>query len=184
VAEAQFAGTQLPLGCGITTTMAKFLDAYTLHDSYWIDITLDPTCEALLIIRWDTFWTDGRVVRPSSRITQWPILLVRMPRCYMMVRSEAWTSLRWGNVYQSQDGISDAVSRVMELEEITRLFSLVPRQPTLRWIYDDTKPVQDQTVHHTTIYDHNGKPVDFFHGEEVHLLCLSQAGEVLPIPNL
>lgn len=63
----------------VETTLEAFLDAYTLHDSYWIALVTHPWA-AHLAIRFDANWSDGRIPYPGSVVAEWPILIVTMRR--------------------------------------------------------------------------------------------------------
>ena len=74
----------LPWEQAVPTRLDAFLAAYTLHDSDWIAFSLDPSYDGggLAVLRWDTFWTEGRVAFPGSFVADWPILLIRFRRVH------------------------------------------------------------------------------------------------------
>jgi hypothetical protein len=74
----------LPWDKAVRTDLAMFLAAYSLHDSEWIALLLDPIYNggALAVIRWDTIWTEGRVPYPSDFLADWPILFLRFQRLF------------------------------------------------------------------------------------------------------
>ena len=74
----------LPWDQAVSTTLETFLQAYSLHDSCWITFSLDPVYDGggLAAIRWDTFWTEGRVAYPGDMVAGWPILLIRFKRVH------------------------------------------------------------------------------------------------------
>jgi hypothetical protein len=47
------------VGEAVEATMPRFLSRYTLHDSYWIGLYLQPKAEAVALVRWATYRTDG-----------------------------------------------------------------------------------------------------------------------------
>lgn len=63
----------------LTIPLSKFFEHYTLHDSVWIALylTVNDLGVAIAVIRFDAFWTEGRVLHPGSKIAEWPILLLR-----------------------------------------------------------------------------------------------------------
>jgi hypothetical protein len=75
-------GGDLPWDQATRSTIQEFLAEYTLHDSIWINLIVGTSDdgEVLAVIRWDTFWTRGRVPHPGSAIANWPILIIRLPR--------------------------------------------------------------------------------------------------------
>src|ERR1043166_5378991 len=69
-----------PWNQAVRGSFKTFLDQYTLHDSNWISLFFDPgqSAEAILVIRFDSFWTDGRVPFRSSLVASWPILIAHL----------------------------------------------------------------------------------------------------------
>ena len=52
----------LPWDDAVTIGMPQFTERYTLHDSFWEGFWLEAAYgEATAVIRWDTFWTEGRI---------------------------------------------------------------------------------------------------------------------------
>lgn len=67
-----------PWSEAVQTTMGRFLSLYTLHDSYWIGLKTNVRySEAVAAIRFDAFWTEGRVPHPGPEVALWPVLLLR-----------------------------------------------------------------------------------------------------------
>lgn len=68
-----------PWEAGVATSLGAFLESYTLHDSSWVGLFLDPdqNASAVAVVRWDTFWAEGRVPFPGSAVAEWPFLLIR-----------------------------------------------------------------------------------------------------------
>ena len=62
--------------------MPRFLSRYTPHDSYWIGLYLQPKTDAVALVRWDTYWTDGGLPSAGDAVAGWPVLLVRFERVY------------------------------------------------------------------------------------------------------
>jgi hypothetical protein len=82
--SAQLLWDDFPWESGLRTTVPDFLAAYTLHDSGWVGLFLDPDQQgsAIAVIRWDTFWTEGRIPFPGGTVAQWPFLLIRYAPVY------------------------------------------------------------------------------------------------------
>ena len=70
-------GKKTPPPRGVQTTMARFLDEYTLHDSYWMSLHVGQF-ESDLLIRFDAHWSKGRIPHPGARVGNWPRLIVTM----------------------------------------------------------------------------------------------------------
>ena len=43
---------------------------------------LQPKAEAVALVRWDTYWTDGGLPSAGDAVAGWPVLLVRFERVY------------------------------------------------------------------------------------------------------
>ena len=81
----------------IETAMATFLDGYTLHDSYWIALVTNVWASHLAV-RFDAFWSDGRIPHPGSTVAEWPILITTM------------TDLVSARIQLREAGIGEAIS--------------------------------------------------------------------------
>ena len=70
-------GEKTPPPRGVQTTMARLLDEYTLHDSYWMSLNVEQF-ESDLLIRFDAYWSKGRIPHPGARVGKWPRLIITM----------------------------------------------------------------------------------------------------------
>lgn len=75
---------EFPWDQAVRTTMERFLDRYSLHDSGWITLKVDAQYGggALAVFRFDSFWTSGRIPHPGPHVAEWPILLIRFSRLF------------------------------------------------------------------------------------------------------
>jgi hypothetical protein len=72
----------LPWDIARPTTVETFLRQYTLHDSYWIGLWVTPGLGADAVIRWDAYWSEGRIPHPGPIVAEWPVLVIRLRRLY------------------------------------------------------------------------------------------------------
>lgn len=103
-----FAGV-LPWERALTTTISSFLQQYSFHDSYWIGLFLESNSNGVMIVRWDTFWTEGRVPFPGSMVAEWPILILRLSR------------LQHVEVALREDGLAGVTSSPLTEQEVQSL---------------------------------------------------------------
>jgi hypothetical protein len=156
----------------LKTTMPLFLAEYTLHDSYWIGIYAQPDRKTTAAIRFDTYWSNGRIFFPGSSVADWPILLVRFPRAYSI----------YLNGLEEGETISGATSdRVdsMRLEQMPEHRILANPRPGIVKEY-----LLDEDLHRTVFEDIYGGQVDIWHSAEVNLLCFNRQKESLSIPDV
>lgn len=147
----------LPWDQALPTTMRQFLSQYTFHDSHWISLYLQPQRNAICVIRWDTFWTEGKVPFPGSRVAQWPLLLIRLTGL-LHADIDLWESA-------VQTGISGAESaRIGESERVG--WGIPAHHPT----------------DYTRIRDFDGGIAHLVHAPPVSFLCMSRDRQVLAIP--
>ena len=112
-----------PWEAALHTSLADFLEAYTLHDSNWILFALDPDAgsEATLAFRFDAFWTDGRVPHPGSMVSEWPVLLVRL-RGLQAIRFDGYAEAgaEWAprTIARASSRASTATNSISEFEDI------------------------------------------------------------------
>ena len=161
-------------------TMQRFLAAYTLHDSNWIGLFLQPAYESIAIIRWDTFWSKGRVEFPSPTVATWPILLVRFARVYQMHATYPKETSPAG--FSWQETIQHAESEVVDEPNRLRLLdwlTLEPREPEA-----SVNIVLGDDLQHTVFYPVIGGRIDLWHGGSTRILCLTATGETIQIPDL
>jgi hypothetical protein len=92
----------LPWDAALATTLAHFFEQYSLHDSYWIGLYLGLNQEGVLLLRWDTVWTEGRVPFPGPLVAEWPVLAVRL------------SGLGYTDVRLKDMGISGAASGMVD----------------------------------------------------------------------
>lgn len=157
--------------------LPTFLATYTLHDSYWIGLYLQPNQETVAVITWDTFWTQGRVPYPDPKTVTGPILLIRFERVYQTrIHYPGGTQEGWFTT------IADATSERLLAEQREQMLELALRQPGE--LEQSNEHLFDETLHHTTIFAILGSQVDILHAAETYLLCLTSEREVLPIPDL
>jgi hypothetical protein len=98
----------LPWEGALATTLSEFLQQYSLHDSIWIGLYLGLNQEGVLLLRWDTVWTEGRVPFPGPLVAEWPVLAVKL------------TGLAVTDVRLRDIGIAGAVSAPVQGETLHR----------------------------------------------------------------
>jgi hypothetical protein len=107
----------LPWDQSIQLDISKFLELYTLHDSYWIGLYTDCAYEdsSVAAIRFDPVWNSS-VSTPTSFVADWPLLFLR----FSCVSSIQLSGFR--NIDGTQRGISGAtVERLSEEEAVTEI---------------------------------------------------------------
>lgn len=146
-------GSNLPWERAQKDALSSFLNQYTLHDSYWIGLYLMPQRKGILVVRWDTFWTKGKVPYPGSAISEWPILIFQL------------SGLQQVEIALVEDGIAGASSQPIKKNEQGEI--LVSTSVVL---------------HHTQVNDHSDGKASFVHDSVVEILCLSRNGDILEVP--
>jgi hypothetical protein len=173
----------LPWNQGLSVTMPNFLQEYTLHDSIWEGLWAEPAFgEATAIVRWDSFWTEGRVPYPSGeheRTGSWPLLLIRFRHVYQVVVTQS----SFGEPGDFPDIIIDSNSRNISQKERESLLMEGLRQPMLT---DDALLylLDDELIYTEIIGLSNQRTTRIFHGGSVLLLCFQPTGELVLIPGL
>ena len=156
----------------LKTTMPAFLAEYTLHDSYWIGLYVQPNRKIIAVIRFDTYWSKGRVFFPGSFVADWPILLVRFARAFRIDLN----GLEEGETIGNATSIRlDSSQREQMLErEISRSADV-----DILGEY-----ILDEDLHRTLFEDIYGGQVDVWHSAEVNLLCFNRQKESLLLPDI
>jgi hypothetical protein len=150
---------RLPWDSARETNVATFLKQYTLHDSNWIGVWITPGSGADAVIRWDAFWSEGRIPHPGPLVAEWPILVIRFPRLYAIKSPPERSDYH-------DSGIASASS------DDVRSGSLFEAE---------TIPPDDHLVE-TIVQGHFGTTVQLVHGKDVAVLCMTAEGSPLAIP--
>ena len=154
---------------GVASTMPRFLDEYTLHDSNWIGLWSEPGFESVALIAWDSHWSGGRVVTPNDR----PFLLIQFERLW-----RAHVSFPDGH---GVSVIGGADSHIVGSEEKLSLIAALrgdqERRGTIKYL-------EEETLFHTDVAAILGGDVELWHGGATRFLCLDGSGQALPIPHL
>jgi len=163
-----------------STSMPRFLSQYSLHDSYWIGIHVQPNFETIAVLRWDTFWTEGRVPFPGSTVEEWPVLLIQFERLYQLHSSYLWPTV--SEEWKPTETVASAESVLVtkqDQEKMLAWLALDERQPEelKRFVLEDE-------LYHTTFHPIYGGRIDVKHGSATKLLCYDFEENQLNIPNL
>lgn len=121
-------GGDLPWEAAVEATMPNFLSRYTLQDSLWIGLYLQPKAEAVALVRWDTYWTDGRLPSAGDAVADWPVLLVRFERAYQTFTTYPGPEER-ETFSGLPEAISDATSAALWPSERESLLDTILRAP-------------------------------------------------------
>lgn len=175
-------GGGLPWEEAVEVTVPRFLSRYTLHDSYWIGLYLQPKAEAVALIRWDAYWNEGLVVHPRETVTDWPVLLVRFERVYQTFNTYPGLDEDREILSGLPETISDAASATLAPVEREALLDTILRARQEADAFSDF--LLDDTLHRTTISPAYRSWVEIWHGGNTRFLCLDPNGETIPIPDL
>ncbi len=157
-------------------TLAQFLEHYTLHDSSWIGVWIDPLGEqAILLIDWDTFWTQGRVPYPPNQVATWPTLLIRLNKLVLHYYDKH-DQFEYGSSH-----IDGAESRLVTSEEREQL--LARFSEGLRFASSGTDFLLSEDLAFTTLAGDMGQ-WHVLHSQQVDVLCLDENGQPIPIPGV
>jgi hypothetical protein len=167
--------TTLPWQAAQTASMPEFLKKYSLHDSPWIGFWFGAL-ETVAAIRWDTIWNQDVIPFPGSQVAEWPILLIRFERVYQYLVAGNWSE----NEFLVGEGIAAAESTLLDAQQREAMLNLSLQ---MKGFSDDARlQYLDESLHHTVFTGTYYRHVHLFHGGETRFLCLTPAGEVIPIP--
>lgn len=162
---------------GASSTMPRFLDEYTLHDSSWIGLWGEPGFETTILIGWDTHWSRGRLPYPiEGAPSGYPYLLIQFERL--------WLQRAWFEGDEIAAIIGGAISRALGDEEKHLIVTPRPEPRPDKGRGRTSKYLQAEHLFHTVLSPVAGGDVELWHGGATRFLCLDGAGQVLPIPDL
>jgi hypothetical protein len=157
-------------------TLAHFLEQYSVHDSSWIGVWIDPLEEqAILAFEWDAFWTEGRVLYPSNQVAYWPTLLIRLNKLILYYYDKHDQFLYGSN------HVDGAETRAVTSEEHEQL--LAGFSGNLKLASSGTEFLFAEDLVFTTLTGDMGQ-WHFLHSNQVDVLCLSEDGQPIPIPGI
>jgi hypothetical protein len=159
-----------------STTLMHFLEHYSVHDSSWIGVWIDPLAEqAILAFEWDAFWTEGRVPYPSNQVAYWPTLLIRLSKLALYYYDKH-DQFEYGSNH-----IDGAETRSVTSEEREQL--LASFSGNLKLTSSGTDFLFAEDLVFTTLTGDMGK-WHFLHSNHVDVLCLTEDGQPIPIPGV
>lgn len=188
----------LPWDAAQVTTLERFLDEYTLHDSLVVGLWLDPANGVTLIVRWDPIWVNYEAERidfwPEARMADvlaelrwggdvafWPFLIIHFDRvCHLWENrdSSAEDKTDSANVYSATSGVLTE-----ERRRASQVMTGADLQPQADASGDDYEPVPAD-AHETAVFGRQGYELRLVHAALVSVLCLNRAGVLLHIPGL
>ena len=73
---------RLPWEKGLQISFSEFTTKYTLHDSYWIGLFYDVgnLASVIIIINWDAVWLPDSIVLSTSKVKDWPFLIIKIDK--------------------------------------------------------------------------------------------------------
>jgi hypothetical protein len=156
--------------------LTHFLKQYTLHDSSWIGVWIDPLEEqAILAFEWDAFWTQGRVPYPSNQVAYWPTLLIRLNKLILYYYD------KYDQVQDSSNHIDGAETRSVTSAEREQL--LTGFSGKLKLASSGTDFLFAEDLVFTTLTGDMGQ-WHFLHSNHIDVLCLSEDGQPILISDV
>ncbi len=156
-----------PWELSYSTTMPRFLDHYTLHDSSWITfVACNEKETGIAAISLDAYW--NKVPYQTEALAKWPILLIRFDRLYGIPYS-----------IRRDCTLSGATSQIVKEDEREKMLQSARAFSNA----DVIDYLSDENLHRTVIDDLFGS-IEVLHGQEIHVLCLNSNREILPLPAL
>src|SRR5579884_3540551 len=171
------------------TTMATFLEHYTLHDSILVGLWLMERGGLVAVVHWDPVWVNFEEERVDFSVDDtdidplvvaewgddvafWPYLLIRFPKLYTLRclgGRDNPTELGGSNIYAASS-------------------KPVPNdQPAdLRSVAGERVPDHgdDGRLHETQIEGGYRDGLQIIHNSQIAILCLNRAGRIVTIPDL
>jgi hypothetical protein len=167
---------------GLSVLMHVFLMRYTLHDSVWEALWGEPgSGEATAVIRWDSYWSEGKIPFPENEYAQagqWPLLLIRFQRVYRIVS----TQISFDEPADFPGVIMRADSRQIQAAEREHLLTAGLRQPSST---DNSliHLLDDQLCLTRFVGVDDERNTEILHGGPVRLLCFNPSGDAIAIPG-
>ena len=169
-----------PWARATSAPLPTFLAAYTLHDSSWLGWYLRPNRDAVAVIHWDAYYTNG-LVPPTGTVAHWPLLLVRVERLYQLHMNPALGAQGDAAIPILAKTIAVAASTPLSAAEREAMLEYALCQPGRQERLSDY--LLDDPLYRTVFQSSGHGQALALHGGETRLLCLDQNGEVLPIPG-
>lgn len=156
----------------VVSTLPKFLEEYTLHDSYWCGVSSVPNDVTTVAIQLDVFWAKEKIQFTSSQVADSPILLIELQRTWQIKQG-------FFREFNLTETISGATSRLLDEDAKLEMLPLLDYQQ--KWFQ---QMVFDAPLYQTQIEPIYGGFVEILHGGETRFLLVGADGAAIPLPGL
>jgi hypothetical protein len=157
---------------GLYSTFERFLEYATLHDSYWCGIQSYLDNSANLIINFDAFWNQELADHTSSKVKEWPYLIVKIERVFNV---EFESNETYGGT------IGDVKTELISTEQKDSFIESICSQNILNPKIAEN--IIDNEIYKTKIEDVCSGFVSIIHTKTIRLLLYNAEGELINLPK-
>jgi hypothetical protein len=162
------------------STIEQFLDQYTLHDSYWLELQFLQTGSCLLLIRFDTMFVDPSAKKldlplANQHYVDEPFLCIKFTNVHQILSDHAEKYVVDNVILHADTKRLTAEEREQWLEHLTKLSELGGNIGDF---------LLDENTHCTSFKGTAHNYVHLIHSEPTFFLCVKSDGSILKLPDL
>jgi hypothetical protein len=156
------------------STLRQFFSVYTMHDSYFLELSLDSKGSCYLLLQWDPVWVENDTFK-GIELTHWPYLYIEFGAIHQIVADglEQTASMPVGIGSGNTTRVSYE-QRVLWIDFLSKLDLNSKRRNEF---------LLDQELFHTTL-ELEGAELSIYHSEPTYFLCSTEEGVLVNILEL
>ncbi len=157
---------------GTETTLNKFIEFATLHDSIWCGIFNYLDNSVNLILNFDAFWNKELVNHKSPEVKEWPYLIIKLNKVFNIVFD---SDMSCGTI------IGGCKTELIENIEKEKYIDISDSQKIISGKLADN--ILDDDIYKTIIEDVCGGFIELIHKQKIQLLLIEDNGEMIKLPT-
>jgi hypothetical protein len=157
---------------GLYSTFEKFLEYGTLHDSYWCGIQNYLDNSVNLIVNFDAFWNQELAEHPSSKVKEWPYLIIKVERVF---------NIEFESNEDCGGTIGNLETELITLENKDSFLESICSQNILKSQLAES--IIDHEIYKTKIEDVCSGYINLIHTKTIRLIMYNSEGEIIGLPK-
>jgi hypothetical protein len=157
---------------GTETTLNKFLEFATLHDSYWCGLFNYLDNSVNLILNFDAFWNKELANHKSAEVKEWPYLIIKVKKVFSIIFD---SDLTCGTT------VRECKTELIDNVEKEKYIDISNSQKIISGKLAEN--ILDDNIYKTLIEDVCGGFIELVHKQQIQILLIEENGEIIKLPE-